>query len=120
MAQSSRALWAKRVERWKDSGLTAKEFAAEVGINAGTLSHWSWRLGRESRSTPRKRPAQAAKKKSARKPSPDPVQFIEVSPPQVTEGRFEIELRRGHRVFVPACFDAKALQQLVDVLEARG
>jgi len=29
----SRDEWAKRVERWKDSGLTAKEFASEVGIN---------------------------------------------------------------------------------------
>ncbi len=32
-----REQWAKRVERWKDSGLTAKEFAAETGINAQSL-----------------------------------------------------------------------------------
>ena len=29
--------WRRRVERWKDSGLTAKEFAAETGINAGNI-----------------------------------------------------------------------------------
>ena len=37
MARATREMWAKRVERWADSELTAKEFAAEVGINAGTL-----------------------------------------------------------------------------------
>ncbi len=30
--------WAKRVERWRDGGLTAKEFAAELGINAGSFA----------------------------------------------------------------------------------
>jgi hypothetical protein len=33
--------WAKRVERWADSGLTASEFAAELGINPRTLSYWN-------------------------------------------------------------------------------
>ena len=28
---------AKWVERWKDSGLTAKEFAAEAGLKASAL-----------------------------------------------------------------------------------
>jgi len=31
MAKATRAEWAKRVERWKDRGLTAKEFAAGLG-----------------------------------------------------------------------------------------
>ena len=29
------------------SGLTAKEFAAETGLNAGTLTCWKWRLRRQ-------------------------------------------------------------------------
>lgn len=33
MPKATRAEWAKRVERWKDSGLTAAEYAAETGIN---------------------------------------------------------------------------------------
>jgi hypothetical protein len=37
-------VWAKRVERWIDSGLTAKEFAAEAGLKPSTLSYWKWRL----------------------------------------------------------------------------
>ena len=38
MARESREEWAKRAERWRDSGLRAAEFAAEVGVNPWTLS----------------------------------------------------------------------------------
>jgi hypothetical protein len=37
MDRESRETWAKRVERWRDSGLTAKEYAAELGINVRSL-----------------------------------------------------------------------------------
>jgi hypothetical protein len=43
--RASRDEWAKRVERWRDSGLSAEQFAAELGINAGTLKFWKYRLG---------------------------------------------------------------------------
>src|SRR5437588_1547497 len=49
MARESRQVWVKRVERWRDSELTAKEFAAEIGINASRLQHWRWRLNAERR-----------------------------------------------------------------------
>ena len=49
MARDTRSIWAKRVERWRDSGLTANEFAAELGINARTLSYWKYRLKKEDR-----------------------------------------------------------------------
>ena len=41
---SNQEQWRKRVQRWKDSGLTAREFAAEVGLNFHTLRYWSSRL----------------------------------------------------------------------------
>src|SRR5262249_43441948 len=40
---------AKWVERWKDSGLTAKEFAAEAGLKASTLCNWSSQLSAAGR-----------------------------------------------------------------------
>jgi hypothetical protein len=49
MARESREVWAERVERWRTSGLTADEFAAEIGVKGNTLRHWSWLLGREER-----------------------------------------------------------------------
>ena len=47
--KAGRAVWAKRVERWKESGLTAKEFATEIGVNPRTLSHWKWMLSKGER-----------------------------------------------------------------------
>ena len=47
MSRTPREMWAKRVERWQSSNLTAKEFAAEIGVNDRTLAHWKWILGKE-------------------------------------------------------------------------
>jgi len=38
MARETREVWVKRVERFRDSGLTLKEFAAEVGVNAHAVT----------------------------------------------------------------------------------
>jgi hypothetical protein len=32
MERVSRAAWAKRVERWRESGLTAARYAADIGV----------------------------------------------------------------------------------------
>jgi hypothetical protein len=37
MKRESRKVWTKRVERWRDSGLSATEFASQIGINENTL-----------------------------------------------------------------------------------
>jgi hypothetical protein len=44
--RSSREEWRKRVERWKDSGLTAEQYASELGINARTLQFWKYKLAK--------------------------------------------------------------------------
>ena len=44
-----KALQEERIRRWQESNLTAKEFAAELGINARTLTYWKWKLGRGSK-----------------------------------------------------------------------
>ena len=41
--------WAKRVERWKDSGLTCGEFCAEIDVNPHTLMYWAWKLRKEGK-----------------------------------------------------------------------
>jgi hypothetical protein len=48
MARVSRADWIKRVERWGDSGLTAKQFAVENGVSPQSLTFWKWKLRREA------------------------------------------------------------------------
>jgi hypothetical protein len=57
MAQKSRIIWLERIRRWEQSGLTAGEFAAKVGVKEGTLRHWKWQLGWEARGSRQPVPA---------------------------------------------------------------
>jgi len=111
-ARAGRDEWQKRVQRWKDSGLTAREFAAETGINAGTLQFWRYKLKHGIR------PAARTK----RKPPSNEIlaSLVEVRAPVVADDdrRFEIELGNGRRVRVGSGFDAETLRSLIAVLEA--
>jgi transposase len=122
MSRTSRAEWAKRVERWKDSGLSAKEYAAETGVKASTLSYWCWRLGASGESSRGHR-----KRKSAAKSRPAAL------PVEGSRGRFvelettasvpaapalELVLSRGIRVRVAAGFDEATLTRVVRAVEA--
>ena len=122
----AREEWAKRVERWRDSGLGCAEFAAELGVNARTLTYWKWVLGKEARGE--KRVWKARKARAPRVPRPatsEPPGSIPVKTGLVEvqasprDGRFELELGAGRRLRVPMSFDAAELRRLIDVLEAR-
>jgi hypothetical protein len=41
-------VWIQRVERWRDSGLSAKKFNEQAGVDSDRLRHWKWRLAKES------------------------------------------------------------------------
>jgi hypothetical protein len=113
MARESRDTWAKRVERWRASGLTTEEYAAEIGVKANTLKHWSWVLGRDRRSV-------APPRRAARQREPA---FVEVSPPrdvpQTSAEPIEVVVRDGVRVRVPTVFDVDALRRVIAALEVR-
>lgn len=47
MAKTDRDEWARRVQRWQDSGLTAREFASETGLKATSLTFWKWPLKKD-------------------------------------------------------------------------
>jgi hypothetical protein len=118
MARENRETWTKRVERWVESGLTAKEFAAEVGVNSATLMHWKYRLAAEARGTAN-RPAEPKKE--------DAVSFVEVQAvaPGVKPARqtsspaFELVFASGAMLRVPPDFDAATLRRLLDVMATR-
>jgi hypothetical protein len=118
MAREGREVWSKRVARWRDSGLSAKEFAAETGIRSATLSHWAWKLGSVTAT-------ETAERKASRRVPEGRVEWVEVAPPLAAEhesatvgiGLFELVL--GTRVVrVPPDFDSEALRRLLAVLEA--
>jgi transposase len=119
---AAREKWAKRVERWKDSGLTAKEFAAEVGINARSLSWWRWHLGRaEAAPTEkrrRRRRSRASPVETTKPGTVSPMTFVEVTAPASIDA-LEVILPSTFRVCVRPGFDDATLGRLLDVLEQR-
>lgn len=122
-ARVDREEWAKRVERWRDSGLTAAEFAGELGINPRTLVYWKWTLAREARGQKRIwRKGGPQKSQPAEQPTgsvgvPAATGFVQIQSVEA-DAPFEVELVRGRRVRVPASFDAEGLRRLLVVLEA--
>jgi hypothetical protein len=117
MARESRETWIKRIERWAESGLTAKEFAAEVGVNAATLMHWKYRLNAKARPGA----------DEAAQPRDTAVQFVEVPAPspelktssKTSSSALELVFANGATLRVPADFDAATLRRLLDVMTTR-
>jgi hypothetical protein len=113
------------VARWQRSGLTARAFAEQTGLNAHTLTFWKWRLGREGQQAG---PALVAAK-AAREARP--AAFVEVvtRPGPVGDARremaadcFEVILADGLRVRVPRSAnraEVAVVAALVTALEAR-
>ena len=114
MAKQTREVWAKRIERWKDSGLTAGEFAAETGVNAHSLSWWKWRLGMK---TPPSSPTAVRRSRRGRPaPSVQPLQFVELATPAAGNA-LEVVLARDRTIRVPLGFDGPTLERLLGILE---
>ena len=107
--RSSREEWRKRVERWKDSGLTAEQYASELGINAKTLQFWKYKLAKPEPSGPRR----VRRRKGAKGALP----LIEIQPTAAAgDGMFELELSSGKRLRIPSTFEAEPLERLLAVL----
>jgi hypothetical protein len=119
MERVSREAWAKRVERWRESGLTAAEYAAEIGVRPQTLSWWKWRLASLGQVGT---VAQRRQRKMSRNPvkaaTVSPLTFVEMRAPAPGES-LEVVLPTSFRICVRPDFDAATLARLLDVLEAR-
>lgn len=132
MAREAREVWEERVESWRASGQSAREFAAAKSVNVWTLRKWSERLRREGaagRRGPSGRSGRARRSGTARgvrrpEDAVQPLAFVEVltgssvrgSPPSA---QFEIVLRSGEIVRVAAGFERQALEQVLAALESR-
>jgi transposase len=110
--QTRRAEWAERVRQWRRSGLTAKEFAHSIDVEARTLSHWAWRLGRE------RRVAGQARQRSRAAGAMPASAWLEITAAGGADSRFELELDNGRRLRIPATFEAAALERLLAILQA--
>jgi transposase len=120
MERATRATWTARVERWRDSGLSAAEFAAELGINPHTLKWWKWHLGAKASPPAPKRALARRESASIAKSTPQisPLTFVELTAAVVGDP-LEVVLPSTVRVRVPRGFDSATLVRLLDVLEPR-
>jgi transposase len=117
---------AKWVERWKDSGLTAKEFAAEAGLTASALYNWSSQLsaakrkraGRGSENTEQPMRSEGLCRAETRSAMPTP-HFVELPVAAVSQTPLMLELLFGEIcVRVPSGFDEVTLTRVVRALGA--
>jgi transposase-like protein len=102
------------VERWQDSGLTAKEFAAELEVSPNSLTFWKWKLRQPNNAAP-PRP----RRKREAKQAVAPASFLQLVPTPASQprsGYFEVVFASGTVVRVPHDFDEPALRRLASVL----
>lgn len=101
----SREWWIEAVERWRQSGLRVREFAAREGLPASSLWRWSSELGRGTRA-----------KRGSKQPVALEVQFAPTVPR--AEQAVEVEAL-GAVIRLPANTDAAYLATLVRNLAGR-
>lgn len=97
-------VWRDRVVRWKQSGLTARQFAEREGIDRpSALSWWQHRLKQQG--------TRVAKDAA-------PLKLLRLEPVVLAKIDDTIELQCGrHRVLVRRGFDDALLRRVLDVLE---
>ncbi|MGA7148596.1 MAG: hypothetical protein WBX17_08940 [Microbacterium sp.] len=95
--------WQVHIAGWARSGLSCKDYAAQVGVHPGTLAAWKSKLRQAGSAVPT---------------------FVEVSEPlTIAAGpdAGELELVVGRTLLrVRGLVEAEALKRVLDVLEARA
>jgi hypothetical protein len=108
MDESTRT-WRDRVARWHKSGHSARVFAEQEGVNAGTLYSWSRRLGM-------KRSEYRQRSEGATLPALLPVVVAPAGAAPSSSAPLEIVLPDGAVVRVPPSFDEATLARVVRAL----
>jgi hypothetical protein len=107
--------WRERIERWKSSGLKAKEFAATENLSARSLTWWHWRLHRTSEV-----PGPTVKKRRrATKKGQDALSFVPVVLRSSESAPMDLILPGEIHVRIRADFDEATLLRLLRVLGSR-
>lgn len=125
MDRADRETWAKRVERWGDSGLSAREFASELGIKSRSLRWWKWRLAADAKTTTTtagsSKTRQRRRKRGDTAAGATPLTFVELTPTVgVAPPPIEIVLRSGTQLRVTTGFDATTLERILEIVERRA
>lgn len=99
--------WRRAVGRWRRSGLSAAAFCRREDLPPSSFSYWQRKLSTES------------PEESEGSANLVPVEVVASSSLALEGTVFEVLLRSGHVLRVPAGFDVESLRALVAVLEDR-
>jgi transposase len=117
MTRASREVWAKRVERWKDSGLSAKEFAAELDVSPKSLTFWRWKLRQGETASDAPSTERSKQESIRRRESPQRfLQLVASSPASPNGTALELVIKDGLTLRVAPGFDEPTLLRLVGLL----
>lgn len=111
------------MQRWKDSGLTCGEFAAESDINPRTLMYWAWKLrkdGKQGQPDAQQARPKGAKATPKRKPTEKrvgPPSFVELVSPAPTDGQPVEIVVRSVTVRVPQTAAADLVRRAFEFAE---
>lgn len=116
---ASRVEWARRVGRWKKSGLSARELGRREGFDGGQLSWWKWRLGADERSR-RVRCPPAVRRSARAMPAFVPARLVGEHVAEPRGALVEIALSNGRVVRVLRPCDAELLARVLEVASRAG
>lgn len=109
--------WRRLLAEHERSGLSVRQFAEERGVSAWSLYGWRHRLGL-SRHREVRRGRRRGKKDGAAELVPVQVVGAAADPGAEARGGFDVELREGARIHVPAGFQSEDLVRLLAVLRS--
>jgi transposase-like protein len=108
----SRAERLAQVRAWTASGLSAAQFAPQVGASPSTLAWWRWKLRREG--------ALRSRSRRHRGRAKTPLAFVEIAPEATAEGPRAgavLELQVADVVLrIPEGFEERTLARVLQVL----
>lgn len=103
-----------QVQAWTASGLSAAEFAAQLGVSPSTLAWWRWKLRREG--------TERARRRRARREAKPPLAFVEIVPEAAVESpgpRAPLELQLADVTLrIPDGFEERTLARVLQVLRS--
>lgn len=100
--EDNRQRWRERIQVWKQSGLTQKEFCEQHHVGLSTFQRWRRKLA-----------IQEKPKGSAA------VSFLPVGVVGSSESGLTVLLNNRLRIEVSTGFDASTLKQVIEVLQGR-
>ena len=100
---ATRAEWKDRVDRWKESGLEAADFAKREGLKAQQLYWWKWKLGSTEEASSERAEPRFVPVRVVEQPAP-PVPAVPPAPAWV-----EIALPNGGLVRILPGVDASTI-----------